>query len=566
MVKLAVMARNKKVVIPALILVAGIFVLGAYFFGFYLPQTRANASKWSVAVKASGAKISAGEMVVSIPASSLPTGSKVEVTRVGEKPPLGSGKSYASEIYSIGATAKPQGAVVIEIAFDPDKVEKTENLYAAWWDGGKWVPAEGVIDHQRNKLIVQANHFSRWAALYDRVSAIWEDKIEDVRWNDVPSELRDELSEDLGLGKGDFVAIEHVQFSSLTKAATFTIGIANQISDVSGILGGTESAGELAQALVEKIGEDVAKEGGGKAGELAVDVYEGFKTGYAEGGVVGHLVLKTGFATAQLQKAAPQILSYMLEKEMKHINDNTSGLFEYLSLYDSGTLDRIDTYVFFYDAKTPEQFRSKGVVLYYWSPSWKRWAKGKDISTTSDVLVKVFEREEGRTAEETPSSPESSGKTFRFSKESFPSDLIGYPFGRVQSVDPQAGSYESLSPLEQVQASYEKADGTDFIIVGVTKFDSSDKAKKGPEAAEEWARSNMGHSANLQSKASILGYPFLISVFSEGGPSVIVSSSAIVDEYLIDISIEKQGGTVKGTEAEYREVMSKVIEAFTNSP
>jgi len=565
MIQIGEKIKSKKVIIPALIIVVGILVLGIYFLGVYLPQRRAKASKSSAVVKASGAKVKTGEIAVSIPASSLPTGTNVEISKMDKEPPLESGKSYASDIYSIEAGAKPKGSVFIEIAFDPDKVEKKENLYAAWWDGNKWVPAQGLIDLQRNKLVVETNHFSWWAALYDRASGIWQDKIEPVHWIDLPTELQDELYDDLGLEREDVAAVEKARFSYMTKTATFVIGIANQIADVSGILGGVESEKELAKAVVEKIAEDVAKEGGGKAGELVVDVYEGFKTGYAAGEVVGHLVLKTGFATAQLQTAAPQILSYMLEKEMKHINENTSGLFEYLALYDSNALDKIDTYIFFYNTSAPERFRTKGVVLYYWSPDRGKWIKGKNIATTSDVLARILEKkgetaseETGRQSEEEPESPRSS---FQFSKDRFPSSLLNYPLTRVQSGTPI--EYESLSPLEQVGAYYEKEEGTDFIVVTVTKFRNPDDAVKGPEAAEEWARSNSGHSADLQSRESVLGYPFWISLFSEGGPTVIPSSCSIAGEYVIDISIEKQGGTIKGTEAEHREAMTKAIGAFS---
>ncbi len=146
-------------------------------------------------------------------------------------------------------------------------------------------------------------------------------------------------------------------------------------------------------ALVEKVAEDAAKSGGGEYGELVVEVYEAGKTGYGVGKVIGHTAFKTGFAAAELQNAAPQILGYILEKEMAYINKNTSDLFEYISLYDSGTLDRIDTYIFFYDAPDPERLMSKGVVLYYWAPTYKKWQKGENINTISDVCITSCENE-----------------------------------------------------------------------------------------------------------------------------------------------------------------------------
>lgn len=566
--------RNK--IIPVVILLIGIFLLGIYLLGVRLPMARRaetpTEGESSASVKASGAKISGDEIAVNIPPKSLPVGTKVEVDKVKQKPPLESNQSYVSDVYDIEASKELEGPVVIEIAFDPNKVEKTENLYAAWWNGNEWVTANGVIDFKRNKLIVQTDHLSWWTALYNRISAVWDDKIEPAHWYDVPSKLRNKLFNDLKLSKPDVVAIEHAQFSSATKAATFVIGVANQISDVSGILGGMEGAGELVQAIVEKVAEDAAKKGGGKSGELVVEVYEGFKTGFAAGGVIGHMVFKTGMATAELQSAAPQILGWILEKEMKYINENTSGLFEYLSLYDSNSLDRIDTYIFFYDASASGHFRTKGVVLYYWSPTWKKWVKGKNVATTSDILVKVLEKAKEPATEKTTPPPttkveeepkSSPTRAFRFSRDGFPSNLLGYPLSRTESVDPQMSSYESLSPLEQVNAFYEKEEGVDFIVVTVTKFSGADKAQKGPEAANEWASSNMGHSAVLKSKGSVLEYPFWMSLFGEGGRGwIITSSSSVVEQYVIGVSIEKPDGS-GGSETQHRDIMQKVIEAFS---
>lgn len=378
---------------------AGVIILLVLATIFYLIYGKSGISQKSqlvsTKVESTGATLESGAIKVDVPKDSLAVGTQVSVKKIDQLPSLNTDEKYVSDVYDVEADQELQGPVTMEISFDPGKLPSgatMDNLYAAWWDGDKWIAANGFVDSQRNKLVIQTNHLSWWTALYNRVTAIWQDKMEPVLWFDVPAGLKSKLASDLKINQDDISTIEHAQFSSLTKAATFVLGLANQVANVSGILTSTESVGDLTQAVIEKIAGDVAKQGGGQVGELAVDVYEGGKTGFAVGQVIGHAVYQTGLATAELQNAAPQIIAWILDQEMKYINANTSSLFEYLSLYQSQWLGRINTYILFYDTKVAGHLRSRGAVLYYQNPDNQTWIKGKNVNTISDVLVKIIQK------------------------------------------------------------------------------------------------------------------------------------------------------------------------------
>ena len=561
--------KSKKVIIP-IVLIVGIFILGVYFLRTDVLEPdipiKNKEDKSSVEMVKSGATAELEEIAVNVLPDSLPIGAKIKIDKVAKKPSLANNKNYASDVYNIRANQKVSGPIIIELDIDRGKLPsgaKIENLYAAYWDEEKWVPADGFIDFQRNKLVVQTDHFSWWTALYDRVSAVWDDKIEPVYWHDVPSDLQEKISGDLGLKRDDIIAIEHAQFSSFTKAATFAIGLANQVANVSSILGGIESENELAKAVIEKVAEDTAKSGGGEFGELTVEVYEAGKTGYAVGKVIGHTVLKTGFAAAELQNAAPQVLGYILEKEMAYINKNTSSLFEYISLYDSGTLDRIDTYIFFYDASAPERLRSRGVALYYWAPTYKKWQKGKNVNTVSDIMVKVIEKAEESSKEEESTEdkqylPE---KNISISKNVFPEELLGRSLFIADDIASKDTCFHSSSPNKYVSAGY--GSQNDLILVSLTQYDNVKTAMNVPEECLEFIESKMSqsgsvNSVNLKKKNDVSGYSFWLAKGNVEGLNVIISSFSVIGNTVITVMIPDTGGEEKG----HISIVSSVIEAL----
>lgn len=226
----------------------------------------------------------------------------------------------------------------------------------------------------------------------ESINSLWADKVEDAHWQDVPSDLRHKVMKEIAVSPQDVKAIEHVEFSSLTKTATLVIGVINQFTKITDIFAGAESKEDLATALVEKVAKDTAAQGGGKAGELVVAVYEGGKTGYQLGTLLAQNTWKTTLATSLASTVATQMAVWVLNKEMEYINNNTSKLFEFISLYDSGYFKRLNTYIFWYSKKESGRLDKKGVVLYYKGASRNKWVKGKDINVVSDTLLRITDK------------------------------------------------------------------------------------------------------------------------------------------------------------------------------
>jgi hypothetical protein len=509
------------------------------------------------------------ELKITIPANTLPAGTRVEVAKAGKKP-LAENQHYVSDVYEVKTSAELEEPVMIEITFDPNKVpaDKMDNLFAAYWDKNEWVPApDGVVDLSRNVVIVKTDHLSIWTALYDATSGIWNDRIDDVEWNDVPGDLREKVQRDWGIQRQDVKAILHAQFSSITKGATFVFGIANQMVNVSSILGGIESGGELAKAVIEKVAEDTLSSRAGQAGEMAVTLYEAGKTGLAVGTAVASIAVNLTVKTAEVQAALPQVLGWVLEKEMAYFNANTSQIFEYLSLYDSGWGQRLDTYIFFYDAPYEGKLRNRGVMLYYWSPTYEHWQRGKNISLISDVFVKVFETAETQTPPPAPPPAETqtpppapppapAAREPSFSKNKFPSSLLGRSLMQSQEMDFAVGCLENAS----VQKSYQAVYGNGDIIVSVNKFSSAAAAQNGPQDCVHWASQTLGVKLDLTAGNSVSGRPFWTTYGPFNGQNRALSSSfAAVDAYLIDATVNPGIGS---TEGNHREIMAAMINAL----
>lgn len=555
----------KKIIIIGgviLLVVVGLVIL--FYTGHYtgrnvLPKELIYTPVASVTTD--GARVGIDQVKVAVPANALPLGTKVEAKKVSAQPALSTSQHYVSDVYEIETNVSLSAPVVIEIAFDPNKVpnDKINNLFAAYYENEKWVPApNGMIDLSRNVVMVTTDHFSLWAALYDAASGIWEDRIDDAYWVDVPNELQSQIWRDLKMGQGDFKAILRAQFSSSTKGSTFVFGIANQMVNVSGILGGLESGGELAKAVVEKVVEDGAVSQGGEVGEMAVSLYETGKTGLAVGTALGSMAINLTFKTAEVQAALPQVLGWILEKEMAYFNANTSGLFEYLSLYDSGWGQRIDTYILFYDRPVQNRLRERGVVLYYWSPQYKKWIKGKDIGVILDVVVKAFET---AVQKQVTQSVAPTSKAPSFSKNKYPPSLLGHSLVTSEINNTPVGCLEEYPPLEGFHATYGNVSISNVgdmsaIIVDVNKFTDEAAAQKGPQKCVEWGARTFGVREDLIQRDAVLGAPFWVTYGPFNGQSRALSGSqVVVGNYLITITIN----TPSAIEANHQEIAKKII-------
>lgn len=519
-------------------------------------------------VTAQGARAGVNQLKVAVPAKALPTGATVEVKKATALPSVSLPQHYASDVYEVKTSAKLTAPAIIEIAFDKKKVpaDKLNNLFAAYWDGSKWVPAKGgVIDLNRSVVMVKTDHFSLWAALYDAVSGVWDDRVDDVQWTAMPSELRDKIKRDWGIQQANVKAALHAQFSSITKGSTFVFGIANQLVDVTGILGGLEGGGDLAKAVIETVAEKAAQSGGGEMGKLTVTLYETAKTGLAVGTVLGHLVLDLGLKTAQVQSATVQILGWVLEKEMAYFNANTSQLFEYLSLYDSSWGQRLDTYIIFYDAPASGRLRNRGVLLYHWSPQYKQWQRGKNVSVTSEAILDVFKTSaQNVTVQKAATTPvaqpastvPAQPKTPSFAKNNFPSSLLGLALFQNQEMSFAVGCLENAS----VQKSYQAVYGDSDIIVNVNKFSNSSASQGGPQKCVDWDAKTLGVKTDLVSKNSINDYRFWVTYGPFNGQNRALSGSFVsVGDYLVDMTINKNS---LNNESSHRAIAETMIKAL----
>lgn len=565
---------KKWIIIGAIVLVVAVVVLAALFYSGTFATRRGQSAVGPVytpiaTVTTEGARAGTDQVKVAVPANALPVGAKVEVKKASSQPAVSMPQHYASDVYEIEASANLSAPVIIEIAFDPSKVpgDKLNNLFAAYYDNGKWVPApNGVVDLSRNVVMVKTDHLSLWSALYDATSGIWNDRINDAYWIDVPDELQSQLWRDLKMSREDFKAILHAQFSSLTKGSTFIFGIANQMVNVSGILGGLESGGELAKAVVEKVIEDGAVSQGGQAGEMAVSLYETGKTGLAVGAALGSMAVNLTFKTAEVQAALPQVLSWVLEKEMAYFNANTSGLFEYLSLYDSGWGQRIDTYILFYDRPAKDRLRERGVALYYWSPYYKSWIKGKNIGLVSDVAVKVFETAAQNQAAQ-PSAPAAPAapKAPSFSKDKYPSTMLGHSLVKGEVDNMPIGCFEDYPPLEGFHATYGNVSIANVgemsaVIVDVEKFTDAAAAQKMPQNCASWLMRTFGMREEIYQRESLLDSPFWVFYGAFNGQVRALSGSQVaIGNYLVTITVNTPGVS----EADYQQAAVAMIKALT---
>jgi len=153
--------------------------------------------------------------------------------------------------------------------------------------------------------------------------------------------------------------------------------------------------------------------------------------------------------------------------------------------------------------------------------------------------------------------------TVYFSKDMFPSNLLGLPLAKIQSEPATKTCYDTLNPGKFASALYQ--DGDRIISVAATQYINADIAKTVPKICSDFSETNytkpqLNSSIGLQKKPDVLDYPFWVALASyQGSPFVAMSFSVIEDTVVAIVMAKGPSGIDGGTETEHQNAMTIVL-------
>jgi hypothetical protein len=158
---------------------------------------------------------------------------------------------------------------------------------------------------------------------------------------------------------------------------------------------------------------------------------------------------------------------------------------------------------------------------------------------------------------------QSSQWTVYFSKDMFPSNLLGLPLVKTQSEPATKTCYDTLNPGKFASALYQE--GEKIISVAATQYLNAEIAKTVPKICSDFSEINFtkpqfNSSISLEKKADVLDYPFWVASASYQGSLFVAMSFSVIEDTVVAIVMTKgPSGIDGGTETEHQNAMMIVL-------